>query len=583
MNLPTIFYFCDKGSLFLKDSINVKNIEVISNLNDFRKLDSKKLKKAFGIIIIAEIKWNNIYYSDLFGLQLVKKIRSLFQCALPILIVSYSGLDSRISRSGNMYTTSYSHYFKDHSVKLISVEELLNLREDRLDEFFPAPLNDYQLADFTITLYDDARGFLSEFIHELKYKFSEFRVKSKTELEKVLDTEFISLRKMFPHKTTLIDSALKEFISEQIINISNSSIGITPLLDRIKERLLKNRDLSKRKHSPIEKIKVLYIDDDEKCLLELKKRLFNYGVNCLTCSSLDSASTILAENQDIKIVISDYRFYDDDGRFSKYQGYDIVRELIANGYKHAVIMLTGFDEVFHPRMHALHREVQYSKEVIFSQSNSQEFTLFYQMLIELNTKEIFEHFPDFADPTYYFYYRHYCKAKDYILKEQKLNKEALLFVSNFNILNSHVAGDTNGSTQLEFDENPSPHLTSLNTILDKDKDHAEVFYDKLRARRIIIGLWQSKGIDRYLEPRLTPQKERSMRWRLIMRIVYYGQLTDILKTRKINDNNFYSLMKRLGFKTHSILSVDNHDEINELKILREEKDWLLKNLSTLKG
>lgn len=85
------------------------------------------------------------------------------------------------------------------------------------------------------------------------------------------------------------------------------------------------------------RIRILFVDDEENILLSIRRLLLNEDFDILTAQSGEDGLAILRKNDDIGVVVSDQRMTGMDGLAFLEQAWEIVPDSIR-------IMLTGFDD-----------------------------------------------------------------------------------------------------------------------------------------------------------------------------------------------------------------------------------------------
>ncbi len=103
-------------------------------------------------------------------------------------------------------------------------------------------------------------------------------------------------------------------ISERLVNLMGGKIGVESEVDKgstfhftvlLQQSARKNESMAVSAINEFENSRILIVDDNENCLRMLKDQLEGWGLNTLTAGSGKTALSILSQNNDFKMVITD--------------------------------------------------------------------------------------------------------------------------------------------------------------------------------------------------------------------------------------------------------------------------------------
>lgn len=545
-----VFFFCNPEQ---KD-LMARGIKMICDQAYFEKDENRiieELESVVGIIILLELNWQNRYFTDLEGFQLINKLKVKYNVQAPIIVTSnYPDVSKEGFAHHSNFHRSGFRYFQDASIKFISLPDLIKMNKKDIMESFEPSIEDALLQlDMIENLYNK-EGYLLSFFNDL----SSFNHNINTPVTKKEYWDSIKA-KIHSLNNIIIGSDIESIARKQLDSLfdkEDMELGdenLNKFFIRFKDNIFQYYE--KKNHPsdlfPPEEVKVLYINSNTFRDADVKKKLADYGIDCRVVHNGDDAVKTL-KKLDIRVIISDFRFYDQAGKISREQGYHIVNKIyrmLPNLYYS--IVLTNLD------VPAISSFYNYTANQIYLKLDDLLrsrvlFSRFVQTIFNKddNVRQQKELLPDFgkAMPLYL---RH-TQRNDYLEAESQIDKFALKFIEKI----------INGKPLKPLD-NPGGSLDRK-----KEEDNIFNFRTKLKARRIALGICQLPA------SKLGYYRDKEELWYIIYSYIVTGQAD------KYSKGTHTTFISRHLFKMRTNISYA-WNMANELRLTPREKSWLLRH------
>ncbi len=458
-------------------------VRTVSN----RKLLDAELSKAkhaddtYYWIIVAELNWPSFgtYYVNFNGIDLIARFRIEENIWDPIILTSFCPVltPSGLNFENKVEIKSF-RYLRDPLVKFISIFELFRCEVPDLLKCFDHPLDDELLfQDLTESLYK-SEGYLNNFFHDTLGEFfsNQVSIQSIEQTKSFLQRKTRELRAYVQDTDSL--SEIEKLSSSFLGQRSTFDSGeVVDFLYRLQQKVLNTYAINQKyEESRLPtKMTVLYIGDTQDIASGLPQRLENFNIHCETAYSIDKAIELI-KAYSINVIITDFRFYDEDGRFRRWQGYHVIEQInrIAPNL-YTIIVLTNFDLSYLPKFLANKKVLQFNKDKILA--NDVPFAKFVQLLIGqdaiINDQK--QDLPHFFNEFERGLYGVYLASDDFEQEEELISFFSLQFIRDF-LVNQQVSVITGAFGNLDPNHSIERNLRNLRM--------------KLRLRRIALGLYQ---------------------------------------------------------------------------------------------
>lgn len=539
-----IYFLCNSE----QKSILPNSIIPIFTIASFKEITEKQRlfhKNTFGIIILLELKWDNPYYTDFMGLDLIYKIRVDLSLDIPILLTShYPDLNHQGLRFKNFDKNGYQ-YLRDPSLKFITFSLLLKKKIKDIKSVFQDSINDpLFFDDLKENLYFKS-GYLDSFFNSLLNELENVTVFTKDgkNIKDGLRKNLISIRGILEHREIL--GNLLKLVGDSFKDdkyYSNNEVA--EVIQKIKS-IVQDQYRTIPISTIPDNISTVYLQSTTNNNSNLAQTLAPYGIDCQIPETTSKAFQLI-NHKNIQVILCDFRFYDENNQFSRNQGYHIIETIqttLPNIY--FFIVLTNYKIPMIPKFFR-----NLNNLVVVEKWHTQDkngLAKLAQLIIEKDTeiknKKI--RLPNF-NKAMSLYIRH-CEKEDYGIVEKEISTFSL------NAIKMILKGDTNIT-----------YLSGTKGLLDgKDMDkNLRNFRIKLKARRLALGLFQltASKLDFY--------RNAKERWSMICSIIQNG-------TKNKHDTQTALFMSRhlFGLKT----KIDyNWMSADLLQLTPAERTWLIK-------
>lgn len=531
---------------------------------------AKKFNLNIPIFILAEI-FDSHEPSDFYGFEILKEIRLIHKSTAPIIILSFLSKDYFLKKNTqpifNILKTP-GHYFERLPVDLTKITNKNY-----------ASIDDDTLHDINTHFFFN-EGIIDEAFHNLKNKLI-FNLTSSSK-EQIFAKIKLAIEHTFSQflkgldipEDRQLDEILKKLLheieKEVLINekIDKNLSIIENYVGEVK-RLLPPTKKEEKDILFFDKIswKILFVDDDVEVALRFQKLFEKNNITCLIAHNANDAFNTLKQdkNNDITVLICDYRLLKEDNTWQRIQGYNILKEVFLNfDNEVALFSLTSFNKRTLLKIQKFHKMQvwSYAKDDILGNDQSKiGFNFFIEKVIQEGNR-VFEFKRSQPKATSWVkgydkkfdrplkdYYRIHRLSKDYETATDFLRKTA---TEIFNTIKNAKHGNVQGII-LEIptiQENIGKDKKKIQTEAEK----LERFRDKLLGRKIAIAL----------------HNKLEMSKGQIFNIMKRNHFT--LKEPQESDNAINQY-----FTTYMALSLEKDITKN---LLPEERNWLENLLNT---
>ncbi len=543
---------CNEG--FKRILANSHQFEIFDSSADLDKYE-RLLSDLKGIVVLAETRWQNLYFGEFKGLNIVRDFRLKYQLDVPILVISFL-VDLNLVEEINLIANKQAPFnlLLDPSIDITSVSLFLEAcRSNSLFQLFPKPIRDEILFEDVMKLHNP-KEYLNELAHALRRKVNDFsEIAQGGKILHFINQIFREIKMIAPEQQWKIAQILDAWKTE--IQEDSEYHFFKEFAKRLRDEvddINHEMGLNSNAEHEVSPLTILSVDDDQvdqqKLAGQLKKQ---YGIECIAVKNINEAKDQLARHQNIEVIVIDYRYYDHSKRFSRTQCHHIIDEL--SSFKNELlsfILLTNYPESLNPLFLKLYAGLpRFSKKIL----DDELLFLRFVQKIEEAAKSIEEiKAKAFGlHPLFHKYYLAYRNHKFYSNYEEKVN----------HITNDYLEKVANSA----YEKLP---ILAIQTKLTPSNNsyNLEMFITKLIGRRVIISLLQ---MDKFW---ITNNKGKKPKWGSILNLLIYQRwLKDGEKEMKQNQQN-QIINNNLGLKRKMNCNADT--PIHEMKILEEEKLWL---------
>jgi hypothetical protein len=454
--------------------------------------DALKAHDAQGLIILAELDWNDHHLSDLYGIEFVKRcVRAEYQKKEPILFVSFLDMDDILTEPSREIIIAVGH----------NVEELPTNPERWLMTLQTAlPLTELQRIDVLYNLCNVA-GLIGEVVHRMKGQIRTLlaRDAQAARLEEVIESglnDAFGLLGNTPENNAIKERMLTDLRAKVLDGVSD----VLSFLDRCGEDL-QSLDARYREESPNRATyrnqrypwKVMVLDDEPESLEPILRSLHTRGIATIVAASVSEAENAIKEDyyNEIVVAISDYRLLENHKgiiRQQRKQGYDFLFELGKQDRFTRLVALSGLGRKFllESFRHYNTRVEVFSKDDLRTPS---ALNLFADRIEDLGT-EVYESLC--SQPLgkgwrslrpFYIAHR---QSDDYQSNEQEISGRARRYVRRISSIFKGNQEDLFLNPSLEKLDNLQSDLTAKDPYSEQ---RMNAFKNKLIARRIALWLY----------------------------------------------------------------------------------------------
>lgn len=525
--------------------------EVVLSQPDFESLLLSKKKIPPVLVIQMEVRWDDRPFSFFYGLELIKKLRLEGQVRSPIVLIGpFSELNHEGIRNG--YSAEAFRILRDPAVHYLPARELIAMEPERWKEYWSG-LRKHEdpdlFTDVCETLYDK-RGYVGEFFHELYYELRQGR--EATVLWKELSERLLHFVDSFPEVRQELRA---HFFSSW--SFEEGAVSLSSLRACLQECEKKAKELIAASFPRLPQNgqaalpEILYIDDEPELRRLLSEKFEANGITCHTAGNIEEGCELLEKSENIRVIVCDLRFYDDEKKYSWEQGYHIVRHLPRSSSRYSIISLTGMDHNYIPMSLLEYGSLSLHKNEVFDPDKEDGFNKLRALVIQEHTKHSQLPEPDFDDGMIEQYNLHKASGQKFREVEDNISERALAFVR-------------------AVKEGKDEELTNrprLHSYLKSDnaETRQKSFLEILEGRRIFLGLNQLPA--EFLGNAKKP-KEKSM--------VLFSLLKNGTIDSAQDDNNRYQAFRAL--RVGSLKKMDDYsfEKADQLRITQEERTWLRK-------
>ena len=530
--------------------------QIVENQIEFDKIENFTTYKR--IFLLVELSWKKHALTEFYGLKILEQIR-FKKANCPIYLCSFMPKErfQQKSRILKVVLNTPGHFF-------LQLPSFIWDFKPCNEEFF---LSNKMVEDIIYHCFD-IKGSIDEQFHHLKDRVEKENPKPE------IDKSFEEIAKLIPEEAHSLLEKIKIELFESINN--NRQIPIPKLIGSAKLQVLTLLPESEKVASLIQKItewQVLCIDDNPRILETLRSQFNKRGISCLTAQSGEEAFDLLQKDylgeleptqgkhspqNSITAVICDLRFENQDGKWHRWQGYDII-DFIHKNLKNFVAFF-----VLTSKKGTIIRQAQksdeafihwFAKEDILNAKEDSVFD-FFASQVRKSGQAIFESISQTPSGKYWKtpwkgkidfplqqYYRYHRLSASYQEKETQVNDFANQYIEAAERVADRFFKNVLKVENLDFDSSFKSGLYAP----PGDEKAMSKFYTKLIGRRIAIGL-HFKG------------------WDLV-------DISDILKHQELRGNT----ADRQLFNSYLALSTNLKNEIPG-HLLVEEKNWLEQDL-----
>lgn len=527
------YLFMNPGSARMLPALPAGMELIVSraSLQQFFRTTNGKESKIQGIGIEINLNWdikgpNERESSENHGFDLLQELKVRhYKC--PVLLTS--NFQSEPIEFSEKYLNNRFRFWLDPSIAYKPLSELETEPLEHLVSQFPQAVDDALFEDLLSSAYDKV-GYLEVILHDLSRAS---RTLDKADLIRTLQEKFTLLRYLFSWQAEGI-LELEQKVLKDLAPLHNRDAWqeLMYLHRKNIKKFLSNTtkpQLSLRESLP-EQVTLLIIDDEKKEFDLLANRLMEVPellnrIECVYAANLAEGREILKNDAGnaIKVLICDYRFYDQNGRFSLEQGYHILNEIAKMQKTISFIALTGVDPDYINRFqkNVLSRIVTFQKDRVLA--DDRVFFHFLGTILEANRQmeSLLNILWDFKNPLYHrCYVRHKHQDKDGKW-EQMIGDTAEQFVLK---VKHNIPLRAHDYDNYEF----------FAKILKSNPEgkNLENFRAKLIGRRIALGLYQLMILNK------KSHQEKSKGWIRINNLLRTGEegrgergeISDLLNT-----------------------------------------------------
>lgn len=511
-------------------------------------LEENRDLSATGFIILAELKWENRYYSDFSGIDILYQLRVLHHLTSPIILTSFVPYLFEHFQAG---VSTYPYHnklrvFKDPSIAFYCITDLLKLDFKELIKYFHSGLDHYFLKDLQENVYR-VDGYVKSFLQNLR---NELRA-----LSFPLNRE--DLIEFYRERCQLLSKNLPEV---EKIEFQSFNIPKQRRLFTLKEALEHNYELSNiialefqdhtgLSQSVITPIKTIYVSNDAALQEGFRSGIDKFDIKIFSARTYSALKEILQQQEDIGVIVCDFRFLEEDGRLSWEQGYHLYDRLLRESKEiYEFIFLTNFNQERFPRH--LHREniTPFPKDQL--RVSRLGYVRLAQLILEKDRllKDKYEQL--FIFETAQELYLLHKQSSDFLSWEDKTTE----FVEQ--ILERIRRGE---KEHLPIIENISGSIQTK-----KEATNLQNFRNKLKARRLALGLFQ------FPPSLLLNYRDEQEHWIIICALLRTGSLNKkgaIGKTHSFMNKHLLKLKTKRAYRWDHALDPG-------LQLTREERIWL---------
>lgn len=548
-NTDKIFFLCNEEQKDLLDTEVVAIFEQ-KTFDHYVTNSIQTLKQAKGIIILAELDWGYNYYSDFSGLRIIHELRMTHDFDVPIILTSNY---PNISFDGLKYHSNFSksefRFLKDSSVLFYPLDFFISKSNSSLAQCFDSSINDPLLKiDLKENLYQEA-GYLLNIFNDLSY----------TLLDINYPIDFHSVKDIFCSwlktlKNIIIDVHIQERLERELNSLWGSKLifeldDLKNIPEILKDIVIKSYESHTAiDNFPPEEAKILYIREAQKKQSFLEEQFSAFGIKCIVVSNSKAAIEVL-KSIDICVIVSEFRFYAEDGRFNREQGYHILNSIydqIPNLYYSVV--LSNFESPLISQYFTKSVNPMIIKRESLQRSNSL-FSRFAQFILskdaEIRKEKNF--LPEFGEAMPL--YLNHLNSSDY----DKSEKNIIEFTNDF--------------LRKLINKKNLPHFDSPGGSLERktEEDTMMNFRIKLKSRRVALGICQLPASI------LNNAFENTELWSVIYSCINIGQVI-----KDIDPKTYQPFVSKHLFKmkTNSRYYWKN---AAGLRLTNDERNWLIKH------
>lgn len=478
-----VIFLCNRNQHVLSGS---ENIEHLYSDADFKRFRAANNSTPDAVVITAELRWNDMYYTDLGGLAFIKTIRVDNKWKCPIYVASFLPF-SHFSENYTASSSANMHYFKDPSVTYLPMLDFQERGVALLKEKQVKPLDDELYQDLCLNLYEGCA-----FTKNLFTEIEDWLIDKKGFLvdKYIIDNFFGKIIRLLPDAAGKVSSIYHDFVRSFFESSSRQGAdllleGIRTCKKHVLQAIPKDAFFSARELHEGNRPEVLYVRNQEKEGVAMEKAFAKLHMKCKVVKDGDAALEVLKQDRHNKIntVIVHFRYWDREHHFSTEQGYHIARKLadFANEFK--LVVLTDHENLkqcLGTNMPNPGFKYPFVRHEVFASSKSlQQFCAHVAEMSKAVSKEI-EKPNEFTERMQELYQQHR-QSDDYISEEDMISKHAFYAVLELKI-------------ERKYDKTLLP---KINRKITNKKEHTnlENFREILLARRIILGLCQLSEAD----------------------------------------------------------------------------------------
>ena len=345
-----------KGSTDIKQMAEkIKLIDSRQAFNSFDWCDNQLLSSTKGIIVQAQLDWDNESYN---GIVLVRDILRLkHRITLPVVFVSNEKRNEIARKSPQLSivnTFGLGHAFycndkidypfnfanKEHSnTQAIKQSNNQTIPQSSVFDFLDTrqPLNQLQMQD--LMYFCDPSLAISRLKHDFTYNPEQSLEALLQAVEPVIGDNDPMLRIDIETLLSRIGNMETQEMKRSLYNEASN------LFDRGQE-LLANNKTSEYPVNPFGEIFVLLLDDRYELLNSFICDAKDYDLTINAVQSVPEAMEELTVNRKYSVVICDLRLEDNNGLLLEQQGYDLIRLLHFLPNPYGVIVLSTLPRNF---------------------------------------------------------------------------------------------------------------------------------------------------------------------------------------------------------------------------------------------
>ena len=549
--LTQIFCICNELQVKLLTHLS-DQVEFITSNSTYNKVFSdNKARSDIGIIVLAETKWETSrYYSRFYGVELVFELRVKFDLPCPIIFTSHNPnfFDQLINSEHPFMNKEQTRVFQDPGICFYSIPDLMESSKIPLKEKFANPLDPDLYVDLKNNLYQSS-GFVYNFFHDIFNEIWALQNANEQEIQDFLRNKLTEIEENILRNHT---TNYKSFLEVEYYEI-DGKVTIESLfsgMQKFCDEIIKNQlGLEKNKLTgKFLEVKTIYISNKYEFREKLVTKLHQLGVTCLVADSFKKAKKYFGKHKDIGVIIIDFRYYDQQKRLTREQGYHIPKLILQNfpGI-YDFILLTDFETSYLPKFINERNTTPFSKEMLVRFDLG--YAKFAQLILEKHVKvsAARENLPEFGDFAHL--YEAHVNAKDFEIAEHECSSYILGVIDY--ILNNNGEG-------IKPIENPSGKLNGKSY-----ENNLKNFRNKLKGRRLALAICQ---LDYRRFKGCNHTKDL---WGIIYSIIHFGQAEKMDKKSTIQsfvNRHLFGLKTTKNYHWKSAFDYD---------LTIEERNWLI--------